>query len=88
MRLAIDTWNEQLPAALVISGQSKKHALPHILMLQLAKEWLILLLYRPYYRPVVRLPVNEDEGGDEVTSAAVQVREPSSLERASAIAAS
>ncbi len=52
-RLALDTWTEQLPAALVLTGHSLKNALPHILMLQMAREWANILIYRPYYRSII-----------------------------------
>lgn len=54
-RLALDSWAEQLPSALVITGHTMKNALPHIIMLQLAKEWCTILIYRPYYRPVAQM---------------------------------
>jgi hypothetical protein len=50
--VALDSWNEALPAALILNGHSQKNALPHIIALQLAKEWLTILIYRPYYRSI------------------------------------
>jgi hypothetical protein len=63
--LEIDTWSEQLPPTLVITGHSLRNALPHIIMLQLAKEWLVILLFRPYYR----LVSNRGSASTESTSA-------------------
>lgn len=40
---------------MVVNGHTVKNALPHIIMLQLAKEWCAILIYRPYYRPVAQL---------------------------------
>lgn len=53
--LALDSWTEQLPPALVVNGHTMKNALPHIIMIQLAKEWCTILIYRPYYRPVAQM---------------------------------
>jgi hypothetical protein len=55
LRLALDSWTEQLPPAMVVNGHTMKNALPHIIMLQLAKEWCAILIYRPYYRPVAQM---------------------------------
>jgi hypothetical protein len=40
---------------MVVNGHTVKNALPHIIMLQLAKEWCAILIYRPYYRPVAQM---------------------------------
>ncbi|OXC63478.1 hypothetical protein AYX13_06698 [Cryptococcus neoformans] len=54
LSLALDTWREQLPPNLVLTGHSNRNALPHVIMLQLAWEWLVILCYRSYYRFSVR----------------------------------
>lgn len=55
LSLALDSWLEQLPTSLCISSHPARTALPHVIMLHLAWEWLIILLYRPIYRPIVGL---------------------------------
>lgn len=73
-RLELDSWANKLPACLNIKSTSTSHtakpdknALPHIIMLQLAREWITILIYRPYYKPIVSnthapLGVSQTEG--------------------------
>ena len=73
--LALDSWAENLPASLVINGHSLRNALPHILMLQLAKEWCTILIYRPYYRPVAHMTGSQKATGssESILNLAVRV---------------
>jgi hypothetical protein len=76
-RLALDSWTEQLPPPLVVNGHTMKNALPHIIMLQLAKEWCTILIYRPYYRPVAQMAgTNRPTGAssESLQNLAVRVR--------------
>lgn len=77
-RVALDAWTENLPAALVINGHTLKNALPHILMLQLAKEWCTILIYRPYYRPVAQMTGSQKTtaSSESLLNLAVRVRHP------------
>lgn len=69
--IALDSWSEALPSSLVITGHSQKNALPHIIVLQLAKEWLAILIYRPYYRA---LAGHRNDPSGSVLDTAVTVR--------------
>ena len=65
-------WHDPLPAGLTLSGHSLKNALPHIIMLQLAREWVTILIYRPFYRPVVNTAKLEKDKEDTLYSVAVK----------------
>jgi hypothetical protein len=54
--LALSNWHENLPPSLVLNYASPKNALPHILMMHLSHAWLVILLHRPFYRPLNNLP--------------------------------
>lgn len=69
--LALDTWREQLPPNLVLTGHSNRNALPHVIMLQLAWEWLVILCYRSYYRFSVRSGSRAEPEG--ISAVAVKV---------------
>ncbi|KAL7424094.1 hypothetical protein Q5752_001679 [Cryptotrichosporon argae] len=49
LSLELDTWHEQLPSPLALTPSSTKNALPHVIMLHLAWEWLVILVWRPFY---------------------------------------
>lgn len=68
-------WAEQLPDSLTDIGAPRKQRLPHLLMLQLAKEWMTILIYRPYYRPIASLSASAQVGGikDALGNVAVKV---------------
>lgn len=72
--LSLDAWNDQLPVGLTLSGHSLKNALPHIIMLQLAREWVTILIYRSYYRPLVHASrAGLDKGEENLYATAVKV---------------
>lgn len=71
--LALTTWLEQLPPALVITSHTRK-ARPHILMMHLSWAWLVILLHRPFYRPLAgksTTPTAESAAPASSTSASV-----------------
>jgi hypothetical protein len=53
---------------MVLSGHSTKNARPQVINLQLAREWLVILIYRPYYRPVVGISHTKRTDGADTTS--------------------
>ena len=63
---------------MVVNGHTVKNALPHIIMLQLAKEWCAILIYRPYYRPVAQMGGSRSStsSADNLQNLAVRVRMP------------
>ncbi|WVR06185.1 hypothetical protein IAU60_003215 [Kwoniella sp. DSM 27419] len=61
--LSLSTWLESLPPALVYYNHSPKNGLPHILMLHLTHAWLVILLHRPFYRPLSGLPAGSSGSG-------------------------
>ncbi|KAK8847702.1 hypothetical protein IAR55_005561 [Kwoniella newhampshirensis] len=56
--LSLSTWLESLPPALTFYNHAPKNGLPHILMLHLSHAWLVILLHRPFYRPLAGLPAS------------------------------
>ena len=54
--LALINWHENLPSSLALNYASPKNALPHILMMHLSHAWLVILLHRPFYRPLHGMP--------------------------------
>lgn len=50
--LALSNWLEGLPQSLALNVHSPYNALPHILMMHLSHAWLVILLHRPFYRPL------------------------------------
>lgn len=78
--LALSNWLDQLPHSLALIGPAPSNALPHILMMHLSHAWLVILLNRPFYRPLARLPAsstNEVEATRANQAAwAVKVRLP------------
>lgn len=56
---ALADWVKDLPSSLQIDLASPGNAMPHILMMHLSHAWLVILLHRPYYRPLARLPGRE-----------------------------
>ncbi|WRT67559.1 uncharacterized protein IL334_004531 [Kwoniella shivajii] len=57
------TWLESLPPALTFHNHAPKNGLPHILMLHLSQAWLVILLHRPFYRPLAGLPSGSSSDG-------------------------
>ncbi|WWC95840.1 hypothetical protein V866_002707 [Kwoniella sp. B9012] len=70
--LSLSTWLESLPPSLTFHNHAPKNALPHILMLHLSHAWLVILLHRPFYRPLAPLPTgsNSDNAIPSGTSTA------------------
>jgi hypothetical protein len=66
--LALSSWLEQLPPALVLSSHSPKNGLPHILQLHLSWSWLVILLRRPFYRPMAGMPADSASTPSEPVS--------------------
>lgn len=54
--LALGDWLENLPPSLVVNYHSPKNCMPHVLMMHLSHAWLVILLHRPFYRPLAGLP--------------------------------
>ncbi|OCF30960.1 hypothetical protein I316_07366 [Kwoniella heveanensis BCC8398] len=61
--LSLSTWLEALPPCLTFNNNSPKNGLPHILMLHLSHAWLVILLHRPFYRPLAGMPTGAGTGG-------------------------
>lgn len=53
IHLLLDSWYNNLPEPLVISTRSSACPLPHVITLNIAYWWLLMLLHRPFY---VRTP--------------------------------
>lgn len=53
--MALENWLADLPQSLVLHVEAPNNALPHILMIHLSHAWLVILLYRPFYRPFAGL---------------------------------
>ena len=53
--IALEHWLVDLPSSISLDIGSPINALPHILMIHLSHAWLIILLYRPFYRPFAGL---------------------------------
>nr|XP_019045924.1 hypothetical protein I302_06315 [Kwoniella bestiolae CBS 10118]OCF24854.1 hypothetical protein I302_06315 [Kwoniella bestiolae CBS 10118] len=70
--LSLSTWLESLPPTLTFHNHVPKNGLPHILMLHLSHAWLVILLHRPFYRPLAPLPngSNSDNATPPGTSTA------------------
>ncbi|WWC62347.1 uncharacterized protein I303_104943 [Kwoniella dejecticola CBS 10117] len=70
--LSLSTWLEGLPPSLAIHNHAPKNGLPHILMMHLSHAWLVILLHRPFYRPLAPLPngANSDSAAASGTSTA------------------
>lgn len=69
-RLELDTWAESLPPNLSINGHTNRNSLPHVIMLQLAREWITIFIHRPCYR---MSSSSDDKSGSETASEAVRV---------------
>jgi len=54
--LTLSTWLEGLPAALKLNSHSIKSALPHVLTMHLSWASFVIMLHKPFYRPVAQLP--------------------------------
>ncbi|WWC70565.1 uncharacterized protein I206_104516 [Kwoniella pini CBS 10737] len=70
--LSLSTWLESLPPSLTFHNHAPKNGLPHILMMHLSHAWLVILLHRPFYRPLAPLPngANSDSAAASGTSTA------------------
>jgi hypothetical protein len=87
LSLALSTWLEQLPPALVINSHAK-NALPHILMMHMSWAWLVILLHRPFYRPRAGMPGNSTKGQDTASynaALAVKVRSSADVAKMTAL---
>lgn len=49
-RLEVDAWLEDLPDSMRITRPKSSQALPHVLMINMAHQWLQIILHRPFYR--------------------------------------
>ncbi|CAE6335274.1 unnamed protein product [Rhizoctonia solani] len=58
IHLNLDTWYNNLPENLTISARSATKPLPHVIILNIAYWWLLLLLHRPFYARTVRSASN------------------------------
>ncbi|CAE7223899.1 unnamed protein product [Rhizoctonia solani] len=58
IHLQLDTWYNNLPENFTISARSTAKPLPHIIVLNIAYWWLLLLLHRPFYARTVRSASN------------------------------
>lgn len=65
--LALTTWLEQLPPALAITSHTR-NARPHILMMHLSWAWLVILLHRPFYRPLAGKSTTESSASSTSTT--------------------
>jgi hypothetical protein len=59
LSIALEHWLADLPSTISLDIESPVNALPHILMIHLSHAWLIILLYRPFYRPFAGLLTND-----------------------------
>ncbi|ORY32910.1 fungal-specific transcription factor domain-domain-containing protein [Naematelia encephala] len=66
--LSLSTWLESLPPALTFHNHAPKNGLTHILMLHLSHAWLVILLHRPFYRPLAGLPASASSGTSNTQS--------------------
>lgn len=48
--LEVDAWLEELPDSMRITRPKTTQALPHILMINMAHQWIQIILHRPFYR--------------------------------------
>ncbi|KAH8085657.1 fungal-specific transcription factor domain-containing protein, partial [Filobasidium floriforme] len=62
--LALTTWKDELPSAVILTGHSDSNAYPHIIMMHITHMWLIILLHRPFYRKVSPIP---GSGSEEIS---------------------
>ncbi|KDN47830.1 hypothetical protein RSAG8_03250, partial [Rhizoctonia solani AG-8 WAC10335] len=58
IHLQLDIWYNNLPENFTISARSTTKPLPHIIVLNIAYWWLLLLLHRPFYARTVRSASN------------------------------
>ncbi|KAF8738320.1 Fungal specific transcription factor domain, partial [Rhizoctonia solani] len=58
IHLNLDTWYNNLPESLTISARSATKPLPHVIVLNIAYWWLLLLLHRPFYARTARSASN------------------------------
>jgi hypothetical protein len=56
LSLSLSTWLEALPAVLKLNSHSIKSALPHVLTMHLSWASFVIMLHKPFYRPVAQLP--------------------------------
>ncbi|KAG8711795.1 hypothetical protein FRC08_015421 [Ceratobasidium sp. 394] len=49
IHLLLETWYNSLPEDLLVSSRSSTRPLPHIIVLNIAYWWLLMLLHRPFY---------------------------------------
>ncbi|CCA66394.1 hypothetical protein PIIN_00080 [Serendipita indica DSM 11827] len=50
LALDVDSWLEELPDSMRITRPKTTQALPHILMINMAHQWIQIVLHRPFYR--------------------------------------
>ncbi|KAG8842191.1 hypothetical protein FRC20_004583, partial [Serendipita sp. 405] len=50
LALDVDSWLEELPDSMRITRPKTSQALPHVLMVNMAHQWIQIILHRPFYR--------------------------------------
>ncbi|KAG8799407.1 hypothetical protein FRC17_007144, partial [Serendipita sp. 399] len=50
LALDVDSWLEDLPDSMRITRPKTSQALPHVLMINMAHQWIQIILHRPFYR--------------------------------------
>lgn len=53
-------WHAALPEALQVQNRGNGTALPHVLMLNIACQWIVIVLHRSFYTAE---PVSGDQAG-------------------------
>ncbi|KAG8704504.1 hypothetical protein FRC09_003487, partial [Ceratobasidium sp. 395] len=54
IHLLLETWYNSLPEELLVSSRSSTRPTPHVIVLNIAYWWLLMLLHRPFYARVQR----------------------------------
>ncbi|KAG8767435.1 hypothetical protein FRC12_006261 [Ceratobasidium sp. 428] len=54
IHLLLETWYNSLPEELLVSSRSSTRPIPHVIVLNIAYWWLLMLLHRPFYARVQR----------------------------------
>ncbi|QRV89881.1 Fungal specific transcription factor domain [Ceratobasidium sp. AG-Ba] len=49
IHLVLETWYNNLPEDLLVSSRSSARPTPHVIVLNIAYWWLLMLLHRPFY---------------------------------------
>ncbi|KAG9106780.1 hypothetical protein FRC07_008740 [Ceratobasidium sp. 392] len=54
IHLLLETWYNSLPEELLVSSRSSTRPTPHVIVLNVAYWWLLMLLHRPFYARTIR----------------------------------